>query len=101
MSQMDRKRQVCLHSYDGPNPIRMSDESWNVMISALTGEQKKELNELRFRAQCCTQVAVSGSCATAVALELAETAMETLLKKLCELNVSFSLESLSFSGNHA
>lgn len=101
MSQMDRKRQVCLQSYDGPNPVRMNDESWNMMISALTGAQKAELNELRFRAQCCTQVAISGSRATAVALELAETAMENLLQKLLELNVDFSMERLPLSGSHA
>lgn len=101
MSQIDRKKQVHSRSYDGPNPIRMSDRDWNIMISALSDEQKEVLNILRQRAQCCTQMAVSGTRATAVTLEVAETAMEALLRKLAEMEVSFPLNGFPLSGSYA
>lgn len=101
MSQVDRKKQAHSRSYSGPNPIRMSDQEWNVMISALSNEQKELLSELRHRAQCCTQMAISGPQPTAVTLEVAETAMDALLKKLADMEVKFPFEGFPLSGSYA
>ncbi|MCH4092118.1 hypothetical protein [Acetobacter sp.] len=101
MSQIDREKQAHSRSYNGPNPIRMNDQDWNVMISALSNEQKEELNELRHQARCCARMAVSGAQATAVTLEVAETAMEVLLRTLTEMEISFPFDGFSFSGSYA
>ncbi|NHN88425.1 hypothetical protein [Acetobacter conturbans] len=103
MTHMNYKEQARSMPYDGPNPIRMSERSWRLMMAPLTPEQRSELTQLWEQARYTSRIAISSVSpsgdASSGALENAETAMTMLLDKLSELNVRHPVEGLVLVGS--
>lgn len=88
MMHFNYKKQVSSLLYNGPNPIRMTDQDWSRLVRPLSKRQIAELSELRLRARYASQMMCQASGnILATTADISESTMEDLLCGLSSAGV--------------